>query len=490
MTARLLTAPMPTGTATPSYSPLAWHLARRLTGGPTPALLQEITATSPSVWVSQQLNPTLIVDADYQELATRFPEQNTPHWWLRYQYQQGALEGYPIRLATVCGHISRLIWSRRQLEAQIIDFWANHFNVPVLLADEVDATRTPFQAILVRGSLGKFTDLLSACIRHPAMLTYLDNRSSTADQPNENLARELLELHTVGVGQFTEADVRQLARVLSGLSVCRESDRYEYKPWLHAIGPVRVLGWSHANPSRELGYQVAAEFLAYVARHPATARLLCTKLAQRFVALSPPAALIDRMVREYQAKDTAIAPVLSVLFNSPEFAASAGTLVARPMDAIVAAIRLLGHKPDAQGYEGIKQLIFAMGNAGQLPLNHPTPEGYPNDPAVWSSTSNMLQRWNVIRGLCDKYWPATLVRPASLIQQVHPASLPGTHGALVDGLGLHLLGVPLTATERAAALQFIEASPTAALRGDSAAVTWRLPDLVAAILSLPRMAYR
>ncbi len=474
---------------TPADQAFIRHLAKRATAGPTPELIAEISKRGWSAWLDEQLAPSTIVDTRVDELATRFPGQNEAIWWLRYQYEEQKLEGYPIRLATACDHVARLLWSKRQVQTQIVDFFANHLNVPVLAADELEAVRPEYQGVIRRAALGKYSDLLTATIRHPAMLIYLDNRSSTADHPNENLGRELLELHTVGVGNFAEMDVLGLARVLTGLSVCRESHRYEYKPWYHWTGTVRVLGWSHANSSRELGYQTIAEVLGYLARHPATARRICLKLAQRFVATTPPATLVDRMSREYLAKDTAIAPVLKLMFSSPEFAASTGALVYRPMDSLVAVLRTLGHQPDATGYEGLKQLVYAFGNAGQFPLNYATPDGFPLDPQDWSTTANTLQRWNTIRGFADHYWPATLIRPTSLLAQVHPGPLPKSHSELLTGIFQQLLAVDPTSSERAALLKFLGVTPSQdSLRSNSEAVTWRLPELVAAILSLPRAA--
>ncbi len=468
----------------------AWHLARRATSGATPALAASIQRTGLTKWLDYQLNPSKISDATYDKVAARFgPPQNTAIWSIKDAIDSGRIKGWEHKFGVQCEHVARMIWSRRQLQALMTDFWANHLNVAVL-SDDVDASRGHYQYVLRSRALGRYSDLLLAASQHPAMLTYLDNRSSRASHPNENQGRELLELHTLGVGNYTETDVLNSTRVLTGLSVDNESGEFEFKPWYHWVGPVKVMGWKHTNSSRTGGLTVARSMLTYLAKHPATARRICTKLAQYFVADTPPPALVSRMVTTYLANGTAIAPTLRVMFLSPEFRASYGAVTRRPLESVLATVRSLGLVWDASGYEGVKALVWSIGDAGQSPMNWPTPDGYPQAAAAWGSTSATLQRWNFTRSLVSGWWPTTLRRSATLLQHVHPAALPPTHGQLVDGVARQLFGRTLGATNSGTVLTFLGVTASTPLSATSPAVTWRLGEWVSLLLDSPFHVYR
>jgi hypothetical protein len=230
--------------------------------------------------------------------------------------------------------------------------------------------------------------------------------------------------------------------------------------------------------------------LRFLARHPATARRICTKLAQYFVSETPSTALIDSLVATYLAGDTAIAPVLRTMFTSAEFAASIGAVTRRPLESWVATVRLLGLGIDAAGYEGVQALVYQLGDAGQSPMNWPTPDGFPILSAAWGSTNATLSRWNFIRSVVNGWWPDSLTRTASLLAWVHPAPLPGTHGQLVDDIALRLFGRKLSDDHKAATLTFMSVASTTALTATSPAVTWRLGDLVTLLLDSPYHSYR
>ncbi len=466
-----------------------WMLARRATSGATPWLVGSMTTTGRTAWLTQQLSPSTINDSTFDALATRFGSQSAPIWWVRDQLESGKMDGWQRKLSIQCEHVARMLWSQRQIQALMTDFWANHINVAVL-SDDIEASRGHYQHALRTRALGRFADLLPAATLHPAMLTFLSNRSSRLDHPNENQGRELLELHTLGVGNYGETDVLNATRVLTGLSVDNESGEFEYKPWYHWTGAVTVLGWSHPNTSQTGGLDVANSLLAYLARHPATAQRICTKLAQYFVADSPPAALVSRMTSTYLANDTAVAPVLRLMFTSPEFAASYGAVTRRPLESVLATVRALGLGIDAEGYEGVKVLVYAMGDAGQSPMNWPTPDGYPLAPAAWGSTSAVLQRWNFTRSLVSGWWPTTLTRRTTLLQRVHPGPLPPTHGQLVDNVALALFGRTLPSAHQAAVLTFLGTTASSAVTTTSASVTWRLTEWVSLLLDSPYHVYR
>ena len=445
------------------------HLVRRATYGPTPALVAEVRSSGIQPWLDAQLAPASIPDPEVDALMTRWPRRDLRIWEAREQLTTTERWGFAYEVAE--RHLARALWSRRQLLEVMADFWANHLVVPAPTSDAWDSAHLYHRDVIRKHALGRFTDLLAAAVQSPALLTVLDNADSTRQAPNENHGRELLELHTVGAGAYSEADVKAAARVLSGLSIDKESGLFEFKPWRHWVGPVKVMGWSHENSTAEDGLAVALSMLSYLATHPLTARRIATKLAVRFVADSPPAALVDRLAGVYLSAGTAIAPVLKALFTSAEFGASTSQKVRTPYEDAVATMRVLEARPPASGTSVLREFLYLLGRMGQAPLGWPAPNGYPDVAAAWASASSTLQRWNFHLGAVHGTTFAALPRlaPAALL----PSPLPTTFGAYVDALAARLLIDPLTAEQRQAVCTFLLHAPADPLPPDRQRV--RLP---------------
>src|SRR5256885_7462603 len=231
----------------------------------------------------------------------------------------------------------RALYSPWQLREQMTWFWMNHFNVfqykanlRVLVADyEERAIRTH--------ALGRFRELLGATARHPAMLIYLDNAQNAANRINENYARELMHLHTLGVdGGYTQRDVQELARILTGFSVNFDREMPKFIPGRHDYGDKLLLG----HTIRGRGAAEVDEALDLLARHPATARFICRKLALFFVSDDPSEVLVEQLASTFRSSDGDIAAVLRELFASAEFRASLGTKFKDPVHYVVSAVRL------------------------------------------------------------------------------------------------------------------------------------------------------
>jgi uncharacterized protein (DUF1800 family) len=384
--------------------------------------------------------------------------------------------------------IARAAWSNRQLLEVMVDVWSNLVNI-TCPSSEVWDNRARFDADVVRRhAFGRYADLLQAAVTHPAMLTYLNNAASTKDSPNENLGRELLELHSVGVDAgYSEAHVRDCARILTGLSIDWDTGEFVYRPDDHHVGPVTVLGFRHANSSSD-GRAVVAALTRYLARHPRTAQRVCRRLAVRFVSDDPPKALVDQMVTAYLENDTAVVPVLRVLFGSAQFAAAADRKVRSPFESMLATIRALGLRPPATGTDQLHDLYWQVGEMGQLPLGWPAPDGYPDVAAAWRSTAGTLARWNINLTLAADWWPKGLLRRplASMV----PSPLPTTHGAFVAAFGLRLRQRAVTDQERDAVCGFLGVVPSTALTRGSEALGWRLPYVAALLLDSPLQALR
>ena len=464
------------------------HLLRRATFGPTPALVAEVRATGTTAWLDAQLAHSSVPDAAMDAVLTRWPKLAWKTWEVRERLTGNS--SWDAMLDLLEAHLARALFSRRQVFETAVDFWTNHLVVPVPSSEVWDNAHLFQRDVIRKHALGKYSDMLNAAARHPAILKVLDNSDSHKKAPNENYGRELLELHTVGIGNYTEADVRMSALALTGLSVDSESGLYSYKPQRRFVGAVKVMGWSHANTSPEGGDAVATSYLNYLATHPATANRIATKLAIRYVSDTPPATLVTKLAQAYLANGTAIAPVLRVLFLSPEFAASAGQKIRTPYEDALASIRILGLTPEpvpAPGESDLRGLLWLTGTFGQAPMGWPAPNGYPDVAAAWGGASGTINRWNFHLSLAGKWVLKAMPRPD--LSTWIPSPLPTTYAGLVDALAAKLL-ITLSTSQRDAICRFVDHAPSDALTAGAAAVTWRLPYLVALMLDSPNFATR
>ncbi|HEY2431822.1 MAG TPA: DUF1800 domain-containing protein [Vicinamibacterales bacterium] len=321
-------------------------------------------------------------------------------------------------------HLMRAIDSPWQLREEMTWFWMNHFsvfsgkgNVRYTLADYEEQAVRPH-------ALGKFRDLVLATATSPAMLEYLDNAQSAANRINENYARELMELHTLGVSggpsgsRYTQQDVQELARVLTGLGLAATPQPLKLGPQL---APLYVRqGLFEFNPSRHdrntktvLGEKIAGKGMDEVetavtllCRQPATARFISAKLATYFVADDPPPALVDRMARTFEKTDGDIAAVLRVMFLDKEFLAAladdAGghreraTKFKDPMTFVVSSVRLAYEDKALTNYH---PLVGWLQQLGEPLYGRVTPDGYPLGEAAWTSSGQMVRRFEIARAI-------------------------------------------------------------------------------------------
>ncbi len=278
----------------------------------------------------------------------------------------------------------------------MVDFWSNHLNVFATDAPGgTFVTRHAYQRDVIRKhALGDFESMLLASAFHPTMLAYLNGAGSTGKEPNENYSRELLELHTVGVDAgYTERDVQKGALLLSGWTIDAKL-RAVYVPANHHVGKLKVFGFTTANASAAKGRAAQQAYVKYLAHHPSTAKHLARKLAIRFVSDNPPASLVKKLATAYTKHDTAIAPVLRVLFSSPEFAASKRKKVRRPMETVVATARALDLKPGTDPI-GLLDVFQVTLGAGQGALWWPQPNGYADTADAWQSPAAALALFNL-----------------------------------------------------------------------------------------------
>ncbi len=418
------------------------HLVNRFSYGNTPALTaQVLQAGGARSWFQQQLAPGRIADAKADALL---------HWWpslvrspqdLWTREITGVEGGWQVMADYQRWILVRRIMTNRPVAEMMADFWMNHFNVPV----HNDATftyRFSYDQALRRHALGTFEDLLRTAITHPAMGMYLDNAVSTKAHPNENLGRELLELHTVGYGNYAEDDVKGSARLLTGYLVDMwHSWVAGYSVLEHWTGPVTVLGFHSDNAAAD-GRPALDAFLAYLARHPATAQRIARKLCVKFVQDDPPAALVARLADVYLRNGTAITPVLQALVASPEFAAAAGKKVRTPEEEIVATYRVLqvdlADPPAGDSGHAATTILWQSLAIGAVPFDWPRPDGQPMDNQSWSSPARLLASMGTHWAMAGTWWPSqgiTYRSPASWLPRKRLRL-----DQLVDHLSQQLLG--------------------------------------------------
>ncbi len=303
----------------------------------------------------------------------------------------------------------RAMYSPNQLQEQLTWFWFNHFNVNqnkglirAMIGDYEDTAIRPHV-------LGRFRDLLQAVVRHPAMLVYLDNAQNAANRINENFARELMELHTLGAdGGYTQRDVQELARVLTGVGVNLRAEApnvrpqlqsqyvrdglFEFNPNRHDYGDKEVLGLR----LRGEGLKEVDAVLDHIARQPATARFVSRKLALYFVADDPPPALVERMAAAFMRTDGDIAAVLEVAFAAPEFAASLGGKFKDPVHYVVSAVRLAY---DERPIANTGPLLNWLNRMAEPLYGRQTPDGYPLTRSAWASPGQMATRFEIAKAI-------------------------------------------------------------------------------------------
>lgn len=455
------------------------HLLRRTTYGLTPELVAEARSMGASAWLAQQLQPASIEDRACEELVSRFPLVAQSGQQVDAQLSEGS---WDVMFELGRASLARACWSRRQLQEVMVEFWSNHLHITSPAGDVWATKHVDDREVIRRHALGRFSEMLVASAKSPAMLLYLNNASSDKTNPNENYGRELLELHTVGVdGGYTEADVKQSTLALTGWSVNWDSWLFEYKARKHHVGPLQVMGWSHANSTAEGGVAVGESYLRYLATHPATARHIARKLCVRFVSDQPPSSLVERLAQIYLASGSAITPMLQALLTSSEFASSIAQKEKRPLEHLTSTIRALGITPDVSGTKGVEGLYWMSGDLGQAPLAWHPPNGYPDVAPAWRSAASTLGVWNMHLGLASGWWPRELGYPGA--QSYLGGRQPASVGELVDLLSQRLLGQLLPASQRE---QVVSVSgKTAASVPSSSDLGWRLPYLVATVLDTP-----
>jgi uncharacterized protein (DUF1800 family) len=425
-------APKVSGAATSSdTTEKQLHVLNRVTWGANTSSARELAATGAERYIDRQLRPapTAVLPPAVQAQIDALTISQRPLDGLLAELEQRRRDALAIgdaadkKLAqqayqqelTRLGReaatraILRALYSPDQLQEQMTWFWMNHFsvfqfknNVRPMLGDYEEQAIRPH-------ALGRFRALLGATVRHPAMLRYLDNAQNAANRINENYARELMELHTLGVGGgYSQRDVQELARILTGVGINIGSDTpkirperqgdyvrrgaFEFNPNRHDYGDKVFLG----GTIKGRGLGEVDEALDRLARHPSTARFVSRKLAVYFVADDPPQALVERMAQAFQASDGDVAATMRVMLRSDEFAASLGRKFKDPVHYVISAVRLAY---DDRPILSTAPMMNWLNRMGQGLYNRQTPDGYPLTQEAWASAGQMTTRFEIARAI-------------------------------------------------------------------------------------------
>jgi uncharacterized protein (DUF1800 family) len=407
-----------------------YALLNRITWGANSSTLRRFEKAGPSTWLQQQLYPQeselpepaqasvkgmSIHQTPMAELVFKLEKQRKDADNVTDDVQKkSAQQAYQQELNRLSReastrHILRALYSPTQVKEQMTWFWLNHFNVHSYKHNLRAMVGDYEQNALRTHALGRFRDLLGAASMHPAMLRYLDNEQNANGRLNENFARELMELHTLGVdGGYTQKDVQELARVLTGLGVNLTPNTPNLRPQMSRLYVRR--GLMEFNPQRHdmgskvlLGRTVQGEGLGEIenaldvlASHPATAEFISRKLATFWLSDNPPRALLDRMVSTWRSTDGQINQVLETLLTSPEFTQAPPTKFKDPMRYVLSVIRLTY---DDKVILNAGPLLNWINRMGEPLYGRQTPDGYSLLASGWDSAGQMTTRFEIAKAI-------------------------------------------------------------------------------------------
>lgn len=317
----------------------------------------------------------------------------------------------PLYRQEALARVQRAVKAEVGFAERLVAFWSNHFAVSALKGGVGRLTAGSFEREAIRPFvLDKFEDMLTAVESHPAMLHYLDNAKSVGPASkvglrrgeglNENLGREIMELHTLGVGSgYTQSDVTNLARILTGWSFPRsdrpnaEAGTFFFRAAAHEPGEITLLGKSYADDGVAQGQSALRD----IARRPETAHFIAAKLAQAFVADTPPKALVDRLAHTFHTTKGDLKSLTFALIDAPETWVSEATKMTTPYDFFVAHNRLLGEMPSDP-----REVVGPLRTLGMPIWTPPGPNGFPNTADVWASPEGMKLRLDYCAQLAER----------------------------------------------------------------------------------------
>ncbi len=448
--------PQPTGSMprpagidpTLSWVDPSLRLARRISMGLTDA---EATRAK-SMGYSQYLDYHLAADAIDDSAVDSYVSTNFPllagSVTTIYNADNGVLQNQ-ITYATMY----RSAFSARSLKERLVEFWSDHFNIAyskvgyLKVIDDRDVIRA--------NAMTTFPQLLKASAHSAAMLAYLDQTTSTKAAPNQNYAREIMELHTLGVnGGYTQTDVAELSRVLTGWTIAGRGT-FTFNPAIHDFGAKTVIGQTIPAASSATGAAAQQEgemMLNVLVAHPSTATFISTKMLKYFLRYDPSPAQIAEVAAVYTSTGGDIAQMMRTVLSQQNLMA-APALFKRPYHMIVSTLRALSPNVTVANIAGIAGQINA---AGQYPFTWQTPDGFPTKLEYWSG--NMLPRWNAASFVSNQN------SAANIKFDVAPIMTPAVPAAIVSQIDRFIFGGEMTQRLRDELTTYVSVAPTSATR--------------------------
>lgn len=377
-------------------------LITRITFGLTTSELAQAKSLGYMGYLEEQLNHHAIDDS---VLAARLAGAEFPTLTMTPE-QLAAANTSDVRNQLIRARLIRAVFSRRQLYERMVDLWTDHFNIWLYVDGIAGNQKTWDDATVIRPyALGNFKSMLVASAHSPTMLDYLNNNTNTLTAPNENYARELLELHSLGVdGGYTQQDVQEVARCFTGWTYWGGSTNpsqlrytFRFNPGTHDNGQKIVLGNIIAAGG---GQQDGETVLKIVANHPSTSRFVARKMLRHFWGDHPPDSLVESVASVYRSTDGDIKSMLRVILNP--YAPPPEPKFKRPFHLFASGLRALNATINTPG--NLQNDLIA---SGQLPFNWDPPDGYPDTLADWSGL--LLPRWNFGAKLLNNQYGGTTV---------------------------------------------------------------------------------
>jgi uncharacterized protein (DUF1800 family) len=455
------------------------HFLNRTSFGPTLGNMQRAARIGIRAYLDEQLAPEKIPDNPADERVAGLKTMRLSSRELielypppRAQRQPGdmamqSMEGPRVVILELQqGKLLRALYSNRQLYEVMVDFWSNHLNIYAAKGANRWLTTSYDRDTIRPLALGKFKELLLATAQSPAMLFYLDNwMSASPDSPgarmggpnnrrrglNENYARELMELHTLGVdGGYTQQDVQEVARCFTGWTIVQPRGQgvFRFEPRLHDNGEKTVLG---ERIPRGGGMDDGLRVIDILVKHPSTARFIAAKLARRFVADEAPAAIVSKAAEAFRQSDGDIPTVLRAIVDAPEFFSRDfyQAKIKTPFEFVTSALRVTGSEAQVT-----HQLLRYLGRMGEPLFLAQAPTGYPDNAASWISADMLLTRMNFVADLLSNRLPGTnvpmetLKNRDSLVRRIAPDSLSqATQTVLAEAEGNQAIALLLAAPE-------------------------------------------
>ncbi len=453
-----------------------WHLLNRISFGPRPGQVEAVDQMGTDAFLAQQLNPAAINDGATDQRLAKYNTLNMSAAEIHALKDAGGTYDQLVESTLIRG-----IYSERQLFEVMVLFWSEHFSILQGKSECYILKTIDDRDVIRKNALGKFSDLLHASSKSPAMLNYLDQDSSDKSHANENYAREVMELHTLGVGNYTEKDIKELARCLTGWTWKYYDAKdggggeFFFNPGMHDDTAKTVLGLQIPAGG---GIKDAETVLDMLAAHPATAKRISLKLCRRFIGDTPSDALVNQVATVFQQTGGDIPSLLKTIFASQDFW-SAPPKYKRPHEYLLSVFRAF----NIQALGNWGGLVYDVSILGQRPFGHPTPDGYSDISTAWTGAS-LMDRWN--RGIGYTWEKANNGGDEDLFKLAEKNGAPATADGVLNFYAMYMLGRALSAQEQSIIMDFVAKTGKA----DLVAGRDSIVNAIALLATSPAFQYR